>query len=469
MRLLSVENLFGTSGVRGIFGESLNVDFIFRLGYVLGKYLGEKTILVGWDCRKSSLAISGILTSALLSAGSNVDHAGLITTPGLQKYVGDHREYSGGVMITASHNPPEYNGIKVILSDGIEISEREELEITRLYKELDIRLDWKEIASTVRDIHDYAITHYVDSVSKHIDKETLKKRWILGVDYANCSAIKSTRRLINLFYNAKVIEVNHYIDGLFPGRLPEPTPEHLTATIEAFKQNNVDVGVAFDGDGDRGVIIDGKGRFYWGDEIGTMIAYYLGDKLGINEVVTPVSSSILVERTLETIGIRVIRTKVGAKNIITKMRERKCKLGFEENGGIIYAPHLLGRDGAITFIMTLNLINEKKKELHKLRDKLPKYFQKKTKIRVEGLKRDEIYKILLEIEEEKLKETIDIDHTDGIKLFFDENTWVLIRPSGTEPLIRIFVEAKELETVNKLVKEYQDIVYRKSRKLLDKK
>ena len=455
------KNLFGTSGIRGIFGQNLNADFVFRLGYVLGEYLGKKSILIGWDCRRSSLPIMNILTAAILCSGRDVDHAGLITTPALQKYVGDHKEYSGGIMVTASHNPPEYNGIKVILEDGIEITEKNEVEITRLFYEKENIIDWREIATMTRDIHGNVVAYYLDSLSQHIPRELFSKRLVLGFDYANCSSIETIRRLVNLFYNTRLVEVNHFVDGFFPGRLPEPTPENLKQTIEVFKRSDIDLGVAFDGDGDRGIIIDKRGRVYWGDEIGTMIAYYLGDKLDLKEVITPVSSSILVERTLEPIGIKVIRTRVGAKNIISKMMERGSKLGFEENGGIIYTPHLLARDGGITFIMTLNLIYIMNQELYKLRERLPSYYQVKTKVRAEKLSKDDKYRLLMEIEEEKIKDTIDIDRTDGIKLFLSEDSWVLIRPSGTEPLIRIFVEAKDEKTANHLAQHYKELIIHK--------
>jgi phosphomannomutase/phosphoglucomutase len=406
-----------------------------------------------------------ILTAAVLCSGWDIDHAGLITTPALQKYVGDHSEYSGGIMVTASHNPPEYNGIKVILENGVEITEETELEISKLFYEMENTIDWKEISTMTRDVHSNVVAYYLDSLSLYIPKELLNKRIVLGLDYANCSSIETIRRLVNLFYNARLVEVNHFVDGIFPGRLPEPTPVNLERTIDVFKRNNIDLGVAFDGDGDRGIIIDTRGRVYWGDEIGTMIAYYLGDELNLKEVITPVSSSILVERVLEPIGIKVIRTRVGAKNIISKMMERGSKLGFEENGGIIYAPHLLARDGGITFVMSLNLIHKMNKDLYRLRERLPSYHQVKTKVRVEKLSKDDKYRLLVEIEEEKIKETIDIDHTDGIKLFLGEDSWVLIRPSGTEPLIRIFAEAKDEKTANHLAEYYKELVEKKIKEL----
>jgi len=450
------ENIFGTAGVRGIFGKDLDHNFIYKLGAAVSEYFGAGTYLIGWDCRVTSLAIANIAVSSLLSMGNEVHVAGLITTPALQKYIQDTKIYKGGLMITASHNPPEYNGIKVIRGDGVEISRKEEVSITKIFNELDLDIKWYNVSSKVLNKEDAAITYYIESLYNHIAPAVLKRKIKLGIDYANCSSYVTIRRLVNLFHNFKLIEVNNEVNGLFPGRLPEPTPENLKKTLKLFKKYSIDLGIAFDGDGDRGIIIDENNRVYWGDEIGVLVAYYMAEDLGINAVVTPVSSSILVETVLEPIGIKVVRTRVGAKNIVSKMIELNSILGFEENGGIIYAPHLLARDGAITLIMTLNLLSKYRKSLSELRKIFPTYYQFKLKYRLPKLDPSFETEILLKIREEA-KDIVRVEEIDGIKLFHSEDEWVLIRPSGTEPLIRIFTESRD----KKKAKELAELYYRK--------
>jgi len=467
---MSVKNIFGTAGIRGVYGKDLTFDIIFKLGLALGKFSKGNKVLLGWDCRKSSVAISNILVSSLLSNGNDVNLAGLITTPALQKFIRDLREYGLGIMVTASHNPPKYNGIKVIKGDGTEISYKEEIEISKLFWNIDeIEIDWKRMSNSVTDIHEKVVSHYIDSLSAYMNRELLNRKFVIGLDYANCSSVVTIGRFLSLFRNIKMYELNYIINGFFPGRLPEPIPEHLKRTVDFFRSNNIDLGVAFDGDGDRGIVIDKYGKIYWGDEIGTLIAYYIGDELGINSVVTPVSSSIIVEKVLEPIGIKVYRTKVGAKNIVLKMIEKGSKLGFEENGGILFSPHLYARDGGITLLMSMRLLTEMNRELRSLRSKFPVYYQIKTKVTVEELEKNERITIIEEIKDKYSHIAYKIEELDGAKIFIDDDTWVLIRPSGTEPLIRIFTESPDPKRSKKLSETFKSEVIKLYKKIISSK
>jgi len=467
---MSVKNIFGTAGIRGVYGKDLTFDIIFKLGLALGKFSKGKKILLGWDCRKSSIAISNILIASLLSNGNDVDLAGLITTPALQKFIRDLGEYGLGVMVTASHNPPEYNGIKVIKDDGTEISYKEEIGISKLFWDIDkIEIYWKEVSDNVVDIHEKVVSHYIDSLSIYMNRELLNRKFVIGLDYANCSSIITIGRFLSLFKNIKTYELNYIINGFFPGRFPEPIPEHLVKTVDFFKSGNIDLGIAFDGDGDRGIVIDKYGKIYWGDEIGTLIAYYIGDELGINSVVTPVSSSIIVEKVLEPIGIKVYRTKVGAKNIVLEMIKSFSKLGFEENGGILFSPHLYARDGGITLLMSMKLLTEMNEELRVLRNKFPTYYQVKTKVAVEKLEKNEKMTIIEEIKDKYSNIAYKIEELDGAKIFIDEDTWVLIRPSGTEPLIRIFTESPDLKRSRRLSETFKSEVIKLYKKIISSK
>ncbi len=452
-----MKRLFGTSGIRGVFGEDLTLEKILEIGFSIGTYYKESgRAIIGWDCRTSSLAISSILTGALLSSGINVEKGGLVTTPAFQKYLQDRREYDFGIIITASHNPPEYNGLKLIGKDGLEENQSVEMEIQRIMEEKQFRfVNWSDIGSLI--INNEIPNHYADSLYKHLIEESRRRKFKIVFDYANCASVKTIPVFFQRLTNVKYISLNSDIDGTFRNRPSEPRPENIMKLRRIVKNIKADFGVAFDGDGDRALIVDEKGNAWWGDAVGSLIAKYLIDyDVPVVNVVTPVTSSSLVEIMLEPLGIKVYRTKVGAKNIVYKMREIGVILGFEENGGIIFAPHVFTRDGGITTVLLMNILSFYNKRLSNLFKDFPRLFQLKDKIRIK--RKTEVYDILLKVENKLAKNSYKVEKIDGVKIFYDIDKWILIRPSGTEPLIRIFAESRSIEEANQLVKTTKEIL-----------
>jgi phosphomannomutase/phosphoglucomutase len=247
----------------------------------------------------------------------------------------------------------------------------------------------------------------------------------------------------------KVTSINANIDGTFPGRLPEPRPESLTDLASTVKAIGADLGVAFDGDADRSIFVDENGVIYWGDKTFAVIIKQFLIKNPGAKIVTPVSSSTLIKDTVEAYKGELIWTKVGSVTVSQKMKELNVKLGGEENGGVFYGPHQAVRDGAMTTALLLNIMAETGEKLSKLVAEQPQYFLEKGKIECP----DEKKEVLLQKLFEQVKGE-NISTIDGVKIWFSDNSAILIRPSGTEPVFRLYAEAKSQEKALKLVEDY---------------
>ncbi len=439
--------LFGTNGIRGVVNEELNPEFVVKVGLAIGTYFGGKRIAIGRDSRKGGEAIKEIISGALMATGNEVVDLGMLPTPALQYYVKEKRGIDAGVMITASHNPPEYNGIKVIWSDGTEIPKDVEAAIEEKFFSGDFKLPkWKDVKEIKRD--PFGIDFYISGVLRHVKAEEIRKReFSVLVDPGNGAACESSPKLLEAL-GAKVYSLNSQPNGLFPARMPEPTPDHIWYLGKAVKDLGVDFGVAHDGDADRAIFVDDKGRILGGEYTLAMLAGYMVKKTGKPLVVTPVSSSRVVEEAVKPYGGKVIYTKVGAPIVARKMMELgdKVAIGGEENGGIIYPPHQYCRDGAMAIALMMQMLLDEGRSLSELYDELPHYVILKEKVHVSD-KEKAMEKAIRVVKGMKAKEYVTID---GIKAIFDDS-WILVRPSGTEPLIRIFVEAESEERARELL------------------
>ena len=435
--------LFGTSGVRGIFNEDLTPERVLNISMAIGSYYGPKSkALVGWDCRLSSKAISSIVIGGLISVGIDVYDCGYITTPAFQKYLKESGKFNFGLIVTASHNPPQYNGIKLIGSDGLEEYVNVEDKIEKILEERQFtKLEWNEVGVYKQIGNTPVIDTYVKSLINYLDKLSSTRKYKVVFDFVNCVSVFTIKKLVEKSGIIDPIYVNENLDGRFPNRPSEPKPENLTTLKETVVKTGADFGVGFDGDGDRAIIVDENGDAWWGDYLGTAIGKYLKETKGLTGLATPVTSSSVVDIVLGKLDVPIYRTKVGAKHIVRKMIEKNLVLGFEENGGIIYSPHVLTRDGGIATILTINMLNHFGQSLSQIMKSLPTLYQKKDKIRL--INRNKLYPVLSKLREEFEDKCIKIDAIDGIKLFFSEDEWVLVRPSGTEPIIRVFAESRD--------------------------
>ncbi len=443
------KRLFGTNGIRGIPGKDLTLDFVAEMGLAIGTFFDKGTILVAHDVRNSSPTLARGMMAGLEEAGLDVALAGLLPTPaaqfGIRKF-----GYDGGVIITASHNPPEYNGIKVCSSNGVEVTREDERTIEKIYYSKNFKkADWKTIGRSLEEPR--GIRNYVQGVISNVDADVIKKRKLTVVMDTGNGAQSVAAPYIGEELGCRVISLNGHPDGNFPGRGAEPTPDTLSALSKAVIAYDADFGVGFDGDGDRSMFCDDKGVVHHGERSGAVIAGHVLRTRGAGLVVTTIATSQVIDDIAEEHGAKVLRTRVGSVDLTSEMISKKAIFGLEENGGCFFAPHIEVRDGGMTTALMMELLAISKESLSSLLAKLPKYHQMKLKFECSVEKRAEV------IEEVKQKAEGKTDTIDGLKVL-DGRTWILLRPSDTEPILRLFGESDNKERLERMMQKYKELV-----------
>jgi phosphomannomutase/phosphoglucomutase len=437
-----VARLFGTNGIRGRVGDNITAELALRIGASAGTFWGGGAAAIGTDCRDSGRVLSMAAAAGLASTGMGVIDLGMVPTPALQYYVKSHG-LAGGIVITASHNPPEFNGLKCVSSDGTEMSRGEEESIERIHFAGDFRrADWRCIGSVSAD--GGANTAYADGVVK-----TIAAKRKLAIDIAlDCgngpSAFASPRALRALGCNVQTL--NAQPDGSFPGRLSEPTEDHLGDQIALCKSGGFDLGIAHDGDADRAVFVDEKGGYVSGDaELALMAKIALG-RAGGGKVVVPIDTSRAIQELVEREGGEIIYTKVGSPGIARRMMAEKAVMGGEANGGIIFPEFQYCRDGLYAAAVLAREISEGGASLSKLVAGLPRRVMRRWKTPCASEKFDAVLRILG-------RDFPNASTLDGL-LVEGKGHWALFRPSGTEPIIRLTLEAADENELAHLFETY---------------
>ena len=439
---------FGTNGIRGVFSEDFTLEFVHDMTLAIGTYFGKGPVLIGYDGRESSPAICKVVSSALNSIGIDCNVAGIVPTPCLEFAV-KSLGYSGGFMITASHNPPQYNGIKPCAKDGVEISREDELIIEDIY----LQKSWlqKPVKWGITGTENRSIETYLKGIISHIDSKLIEsKHFKVVLDLGNGAQAVSAPNFCELL-NCETFLINPNIDGAFPGRGSEPTPQNLSELSKTVMENNADVGIAFDGDGDRSIFCDNKGNILTGDKSALVLTQHILKKNPNSLVVTCLNSSSNIEVLAKQFESKVIRTKVGSVEVSRKMVSTDALIGFEENGGYMYGKHNQVRDGCMTLALMLDLLASSEKLLSDSIDRLPPSFTTKDKIQCSA---EKVPKLISSLNEEFPNSDI----SDGIKIIIDPKNWVMIRPSGTEPIVRIYAESESQEKLDILMSEYLEKV-----------
>lgn len=445
------QRLFGTNGVRIVPGVSHDLDFVISLSEAIGTYFGAGEILLGRDGRVSSPALANAAISGLLSSGRDVAEAGIVPTPALQ-YGVKAMGFKGGVMVTASHNPPHYNGVKVAGSDGVEVPRLDEQRIEKIFFDRSqTKADWKTIG--VSRSEPSVVRTYLKGITSRVNAKAIADRKLtIVMDLGNGAQALAAPYLVESL-GCKLITINSVVDGTFPGRGPEPTPDTLKDLSSAVRAVGADFGVAYDGDGDRAIFCDEEGKVLWGDQSGCLIADFVLRAHPGSTLVTTVASSQATEAVAKKHGAKVLRTRVGSVDVSRMIIERGAIFGFEENGGCIYGPHIAVRDGGMATALMLECIAGRGMSFSKvLSFVVPRYHQAKTKVEVNPRK---VEAAMRSVERQAKGE---VDRTDGIKVWTDERSWVLVRPSGTEPIIRVFAESESQEGAEQLVKRFVKVV-----------
>lgn len=447
----SVQRLFGTNGVRGVVNSSaMDCMFAMRLGMAIGTFMNG-SVMIATDARTSNDMLKAACASGIMATGCEVIDCGVVPTPTIQYAVKNHR-VAGGVMVTASHNPPEFNGIKCIDPDGTEMSRTNEETIERIYHTGEFRrADWT-LVGQVRHLST-AGKEYIDGIVRAVDAEAIRKAKLrVAVDCSNGASAHTTPRLLEKL-GVRYVTLNADPNGAFPGHFSEPTPENAKDLVALVRKGGFDFGFIHDGDADRTIFVDDRARYMYGDRSLALVAYFktLERKGGL--VVTTVGSSMCVEDAVRMNGGSVIYTAVGSPIVARKMMQTGAVFGGEENGGLIFPEFQYCRDGAMAAAKMLEIV-AKNGKMSDLLDKIPSYSQYKTKTPCPESKKEKVMAALA-----KAAAGEKVDRTDGVKIFLEDG-WVLLRPSGTEPIFRIFTEARTPERAQKLAEDYMRKVER---------
>jgi phosphomannomutase/phosphoglucomutase len=442
------KRLFGTNGVRGVIGEDMNPELALGIGAALGS-MRKGRIAVGRDTRTSGPALANALSAGIMATGSDVVDLGILPTPALQYLV--RGGFRAGAMVTASHNPPEYNGIKVIDTDGTEMGDREVIQLEeRLFARRFDLAPWNRVGRQASAPD--RVEEYLAAVAGHFPSGTGEGITVV-VDPGSGAGARTTPEIL-IRLGCRVHTLNAIEDGTFPGRPPEPSAEGLKSLARMVTATRAAMGMAHDGDADRTVFIDEKGRFLEENREFALIARSLcEERKGV--VVAPVSTSRIIEEVAGQSGSTVEYTAVGSIYVARRMMDliaggTPVVMGGEGNGGLIYPEHQFCRDGAMTAAKMVSIVSLSGKLLSELADSLPRYHMIKEKIRT-GIARTLVEDLVQRYAEEKP------DLTDGMRLNRDDS-WALVRPSGTEPLVRITVESRKEREARDLLEEIQDAI-----------
>ena len=437
------KRLFGTFGVRRTANDVLTPEFASRLAACYGTQI-KGTVAVGGDTRTSTLMLKQAVTAGLLSSGCDVVDLGILPTPGVQYAV--RKYYDGGVMITASHNPPQYNGLKFLDEYGIGIPDEMDLAIEKLYfDEEPDRVPFSEIGQLYHN--DKIIDEYVDEAVSKVDVDAIRAANLKVVVDCGSGAGCFTAPYLIRKLGCDVTTLNSQADGFFPGRDPEPIEENLQELIQVVKELNADIGLAHDGDADRTICIDENGNFVLGDKTFTLVEREMLKENDGGIIVTTVATSQAIYDVAEEYNGEVIATAVGDLLVARKLKDEDGLFGGEENGGLIFPDFVYGRDAVMTVAKILEIVAKSKKPLSELVAELPVYYASKMKIECPD---DEKEFVMSSIADE-IKTTTDfeLDLSDGVKIL-KEDGWVIIRPSGTEPIFRCFAESDSQQKADEM-------------------
>ena len=439
---------FGTDGIRGIAGESLTADLSFKVGKALGKLLTEKKdhpkVVIGRDTRISCDMIEHALTAGLTSTGVNVMTVGTIPTPAIA-YLTKTIETDSGIMISASHNPYQDNGIKIFGPDGFKLTDEQELEIESLIdnSEQIKNASFEKIGKVYggNELTQKYIQHIKQSITG--DLSDIK----IALDCAN-GATTGVAPFIFGDLEADIETIGCQPNGI---NINDNVGSTKIETISEFvKENNVDVGFAFDGDGDRVLAVDAEGNVVDGDKIMFILANHLKEQgeLKDNMVVSTVMSNIGFYKAIEENGLQSVKTAVGDRYVVEEMRKNDYSLGGEQSGHIVLMNYATTGDGILTAVKLSNIIKTSGKSLKELASEVSIYPQKLVNIKVVDKKTAmEDAEILAECEK--------------VEKELEGNGRILLRASGTENLIRVMVEASSDELTDKYCEQVAKIVREK--------
>lgn len=433
------------SGIRGIVGDGLDPDIIIKFTNAYADFIGSGKVVVGRDARITGEMVNQIVTGTLLAKGLDVVDLGIVPTPTVLFNVKELNA-NGGIAITASHNPNEWNALKLLNSSGQFMSPDEHEMMKKYLDKKSSYKNWKKIG--MRTVFTDGIKNHITAILELplIDVDRIrKKKFKVVADCVNGAGAYCIPDLLRLF-GCEVIELNCEKTGIFP-RLPEPLPENLTETMKAVKDNKADFAVVVDPDVDRLVMITDKGEPFGEENTITQVVKFILSKTPGNVAIN-LSTTRAVDDIANELKCKVYRVPVGEANVVKKMKEVDAIIGGEGSGGVIYPKLVYGRDALVGIAITLQHLAEENCKLSELKENLPQYFIAKKKIELGSVMPDKII--------ERLKKTYsseNINTEDGFRIDFEDH-WVHFRNSNTEPIIRIITEANGKAEAERLSEKY---------------
>jgi phosphoglucosamine mutase len=441
-----VENLarlFGSSGVRGLVNIDLTPALSYKVGLAVASHTNAKKALVARDTRVSGAMLEDALVSGLLAGGVDVSLVGVVPTPVLA-YLTKLLRADVGFMLTASHNPPQYNGIKIFNGDSLSYTDESQNAVEKIITENSFAMpDWRGIGETFL----VDVSHlYVEMVRKAV---ALRKQWRVVVD-PGCGAAFDVGPAVLKATGCRVTALNAQPDGFFPARSSEPTAESLKDLAQVVKEFGADVGIAFDGDGDRVAFVDEQGSFVDFDCSLAAYAAYSLKCAGGGAVVTNVEASMCVEKMAEAYGGKVVRTKVGDVYVSEAIKRCDAVFGGEPCGAWVHPRFHYCPDGPLSAVLLLKALEEEGKSLRGFVAEVPEYVTLRANLSCKNDLKHEVAASIEKAIKSAFPEYTDFSTVDGVRLAL-KNGWLLIRASGTEPLIRLTVEGESLKAAKDIM------------------
>lgn len=429
--------IFGSSGVRGVVNQEMTPELAMRIGMAVGTK--AETAVMGFDSRTSNSMMACAISSGLMACGCDVFEAGFVTTPTLAEAA---RGHDCGVMLTASHNPPEYAGVKLWNPDGMGFGVDQSRAVEGAIEMGEYSLKPWNLVGSVRSCTD-AVERHSERILADAGTAELK----VVVDCANGPALTITPNVLQQM-GCRVVTLNSNADGLFSGRPPEPVAENLTDLMRAVVSMGADLGIAHDGDADRMVAVDDQGSLLAGDELLALFA----KRYATRRIVVTVDASMAID---DYVGVEVVRTRVGDVFVSEDVKKTGADFGGEPSGTWIFPEQTYCPDGVLAATRIVEIASEER--LSQARKVVPKYDNLRTAFPFEPGARDAV---LRQLEEEMSSvESDELLTLDGFRLKFEDG-WALVRVSGTEPKIRVVAEARTPERTEQLMTEMSDRVRR---------
>ena len=426
---MAAKKLFGTSGIRGKIGSEVTCELALNVGKSLAYYLGnEGTVVLGYDTRTTNKMLDQAICAGLLESGVDVIKIGMVPTP-LVGYATEKLGADAGVMLTASHNPSQYNGIKLWNRNAMAYTSAQEAEIEEIYANKDyISVSWDNVGTL--SVNEEIKGQYIDDLVSMVN---IKPGLKVVIDCAS-GAGSEISPLVFRKAGCEVTTLNSQPDGFFPGRNPEPNADNLQTLMKTVVAIGADLGIAHDGDADRMITVDEKGNISPFDSLLALIS-----KEFDGDIVTTVDAGLCMD---ESVNGEVLRTPVGDVNVAEAIIEKDASFGGEPSGTWLHPDFCMCPDGILSGLRMAEIVSRDGK-LSDLLAQIPQYPNIREKITCSKEAKVKVMENMEELLTGAFDDIRDINSIDGVRLTFEDDSWVLVRPSGTEDYVRITLESRD--------------------------